>query len=191
MRRDQTETSKNRNRAALGLGLWILAAGASACADEETIDDSVPQNEFCMDVADWNGDWLEFENEVLRLTNQARTTGVTCGNESRPAVDELEMAPALRCAARVHSQDMATRGYFSHDTPEGVSPFERMNMAGYEYSAAGENIASGYQTPQDVVQGWLDSPGHCNNMMNGGFTEIGVGYHGEGVMWTQVFGRPK
>lgn len=180
-----------RTRAGLGLGLLLSVAATAACADGEPIDDSVPDNEFCMDVADWNDDWLEFENEVFELTNEARSRGVTCGNEARPAVDELEMAPALRCAARVHSEDMATRGYFSHDTPEGVSPFERMNMAGYEYSTAGENIASGYQTPQDVVQGWLDSPGHCNNMMNGAFTEIGVGYHGEGVMWTQVFGTPR
>ena len=164
---------------------------AAACADENPIDDSVPDGDYCSGVADWNEDWLEFENEVLRLTNQARSTGTTCGGESRPAVGDLEMVPELRCSSRVHSKDLAEQGFFMHDSLDGTSPFERMNMAGYEYSTAGENIAAGYQTPQDVVQGWLDSPGHCNNMMNGSFTEIGVGFHGEGNYWTQNFGAPR
>lgn len=151
----------------------------------------VPDNAYCSGVADWQAAWIDFENEVVTLTNQARATGATCGNESMPPVGALDMVPELLCAARVHSQDMSQRGYFSHDTPEGVSPFERMSMAGYEFSTAGENIAAGYPTPQDVVQGWLDSPGHCTNIMNGAYTDIGVGFHGEGNLWTQVFGTPR
>ena len=87
------------------------------------------------------------------------------------------------------------RGFFEHDNPDGESPFDRMERAGYSYQAAGENIAAGQQTPEQVVLGWLDSPGHCSNIMSPDYTEIGVGYYyGEqdqfGHYWTQNFGRP-
>ena len=92
---------------------------------------------------------------------------------------------------------MATADYFSHYTPSGRSPFERMRAAGYSYRAAGENIAAGrsLSDPAAVVQAWLKSPGHCRVIMNGKYKELGIGrVEGSGkwgVYWTQNFGAHK
>jgi uncharacterized protein YkwD len=100
----------------------------------------------------------------------------------------------LRCAARVHSKDMAEEGFFSHTNNDGATPWDRIKAAGYSFSTAGENIAAGYPNPQAVVEGWLDSPGHCKNIMSPAFTEIGVGYYAGGAYdhyWTQAFATPQ
>lgn len=98
------------------------------------------------------------------------------------------MQAALRCAARNHSMDMGERDYFDHETPEGLGPGDRLDMAEYEGTAWGENIAWGYGTPEAVVAGWMSSDGHCSNIMAPHFTQIGVGYY-QGSYWTQTFGR--
>jgi uncharacterized protein YkwD len=94
---------------------------------------------------------------------------------------------------------MGENEYFDHTNLAGESPFVRMGDAGYQGRTMGENIAKGQQTPEEVVNGWIDSDGHCSNIMNEGFTEIGVGYW-EGAaqsqwfngnkLWTQNFGAP-
>jgi uncharacterized protein YkwD len=103
------------------------------------------------------------------------------------------MHPALRCSARVHSKDMNDRNFFDHTNPSGEAPWDRMEQAGYSYSNAGENIAGGNSTAAATMQQWMDSDGHCANIMNPNFTEIGVGYYPGGQwghLWTQNFGRP-
>ena len=155
----------------------------------------VPDSSYCTPVSDWTPMDSAFEQEVLELVNEARAQARSCGGESFDATSALSMEPRLRCAARVHSLDMATRGFFDHDNPDGLDPFDRMALAGYEYQAAGENIAAGQTTPEEVVQGWMESPGHCSNIMDSDFTEIGVGYvQTSGAQyphyWTQTFGRP-
>lgn len=136
-----------------------------------------------------------YEAEVLRLTNAARAKSRVCGNKAMPAVRAVRWNGTLGNAARLHSADMAKRNFFSHTNPDGKSPADRVKKQGYQYSYVGENIAAGFQTPADVVQGWIDSPGHCLNLMNSGFTELGVGYHYQldtpyRSYWTQNFGRP-
>jgi uncharacterized protein YkwD len=80
---------------------------------------------------------------------------------------------------------------------DGSTPADRATRAGYPWRLVGENIASGNRTPQEAVQAWLDSPGHCANLMNPGFTEMGAAYaidpHSENQTpyWTQVFARPR
>ena len=157
---------------------------------------AVPDTPYCAAVSMWTDAEEEFEDEVLVLVNEARAQARTCGNESFGATGPLTMEARLRCAARVHSLDMAMRGFFDHTNPDGLSPFDRMELAGYEYRAAGENIAAGQTTPEQVVQGWLDSPGHCRNIMSPDFEEIGVGYDATTTgefphYWTQVFGTPQ
>jgi uncharacterized protein YkwD len=160
-------------------------------------DSGVPATEHCAAVANWDPMWTQFEEEVLALTNEARAQGATCGNEgSFPAAEPLVMNAELRCSARLHSQDMGEAGYFAHDSQNGDDPFDRMSAAGYQGRLMGENIAKGQQSPAEVVNGWMNSPGHCSNIMNGGYTEIGVGYwEGAGSqffngnkLWTQNFG---
>lgn len=147
-------------------------------------------------IEGWSDRWANFEEEVVRLTNQARARGADCGTMGRfPATTEVVMDAHLRCAARYHSYWMATTGNFSHESPGGDlgdDPWERMASAGYSGSGVGENIAAGYGSASAVVQGWLDSDGHCANLMSSQARTIGVGYYAGGSYgsyWTQNFGR--
>ena len=138
-----------------------------------------------------------FELEVLRLTNKARKKSRKCGSKRMKRAKKLRWNPTLAATANAHSADMATRDYFSHYAPGGVSPFQRMRAAGYRYRAAGENIAAGRSlaSPEAVVRAWLKSPGHCRVIMNRKYRDLGVGrVEGAGkwtVYWTQNFGRRK
>lgn len=133
------------------------------------------------------------ECAILALVNTQRAQGATCGGQAMPAAPPLEMHPILRQTARGHAEDMAQNDYFDHDSLDGRSPFDRMKAAGYTYSKAGENIAAGSPTAEATMQQWMNSPGHCQNIMDGGFVHIGVGYahsdtHQYGHLWVQNFG---
>ncbi len=130
--------------------------------------------------------------EVIALTNEARMAARDCGGTWMEAVGPLSNNAQLAEAAQKHAEDMGERNYFAHDTPDGVTPTQRMRAAGYMGGATGENIAAGQDTPAAVVQAWIDSPGHCRNLMSPGYNEIGIGYHPEGPQqpyWVQNFGR--
>lgn len=134
-----------------------------------------------------------FEREVFTLTNQARTTARTCGSKRFSAAPALTWSDQLAAAALGHSQDMAAKNYFDHNSKDGRTPWDRIEATGYRFSTAGENIAAGQQTPSSVVTAWLNSPGHCENIMNSSFTQLGVGYAtggSYGKYWTQDFARP-
>jgi uncharacterized protein YkwD len=118
-----------------------------------------------------------FENQVLALINQARVTGGACGGATYPAVPVLAMNGSLRAAARAHSQDMATRNYLSHTSPEGSTFMQRIAAAGFSGSGPfAENIGGGYDSPAAVVAGWMSSADHCRHVMGPGFRLAGVGY---------------
>lgn len=172
--------------AACGTGsiptLPLIGAGDG----DNGVPDDVP---YCELVSEWEETWVDFEQEVLALVNDHRAAGANCGGSEFGSAGPLVMNGALRCAARNHSLDMAVRGYFDHYSPEGDGPGQRFDDAGYTGSSWGENIAWGYGDPQSVVAGWMNSPGHCSNIMNPNFTETGVGYY-SGSLWTQAFGRP-
>jgi uncharacterized protein YkwD len=147
-----------------------------------------------LDEDTWTDDWAAHEEEVVALTNAAREKGACCGGEGcfDPA-PPLEVDPALRKSARGHALDMSERGYFEHDSPDGLSPFDRMREAGFMGCAMGENIAAGQSSASDVVRTWLGSPGHCANMLKPSFERIGVGYHpaargNPSPLWVQNFG---
>ena len=119
-----------------------------------------------------------FEQEVVKLTNAERT---------KAGLAPLKTDNQLMAAAREKSQDMQSKKYFSHTSPTFGSPFDRMKALGISYKSAGENIAQGQRSPQEVVQAWMDSPGHRANILNAKFTHIGVGYVKTGNYWTQQF----
>jgi uncharacterized YkwD family protein len=126
----------------------------------------------------------DFLTQVVDLTNQQRAAN-GCG--------ALKVNATLAQVAQAHSADMAANNYFSHDSQNGQSPFDRMTAAGYHFSAAAENIAAGQRTPSDVVTAWMNSEGHRANILNCTYTEIGVGYAtggSYGTYWTQDFGKP-
>ena len=136
----------------------------------------------------------DFIDQVVVLTNKARAEARTCGEKKMPAAKPLRPNQQLTAAAQDHAEDMARRAYFEHETPEGITPSQRMSRAGYSWRATAENIAAGQRTPEAVVRGWLDSPGHCENLMSRKYRDIGVGYHAGGKMdhyWVQNFGKKK
>lgn len=153
-------------------------------------DDGTEYNAHCDAQADWNEDWAAYEAEVVQLVNSYRAAGADCGSAGTFAAAGPVVAESqLRCAARLHSQDMAVRGFFDHTNLDGLSPWDRVDLTSYTGNASGENIAQGYPDPTAVMEGWMSSDGHCANIMNAGNTELGVGYYGEGNYWTQVMGN--
>ncbi|HRQ09567.1 MAG: CAP domain-containing protein [Trueperaceae bacterium] len=126
---------------------------------------------------------------LLDAVNAARSQGAQCGTEFMPPVPPLALEERLRRAAASHSQDMADHGTMSHVGSDGSSFTDRIEREQYDWSAAGENIASGYRTVDGVMNGWLTSPGHCRNIMSRNYTEFG-GAESK-YYWTQVFARPR
>ena len=142
----------------------------------------------------WPAEWTGVEDEVLRQTNERRAMGANCGGQMMAPAGPLSPHGALRGSARGHSWDMATRDYFDHTSPEGKGPSNRAMEAGYQGSFVGENIAAGQTDPSRVVQAWMESPGHCLNIMDARYRVLGVGYffdNGDrfGHYWTQNFGN--
>lgn len=108
----------------------------------------------------------------------------------------LRINPILEAAARLKAQDMAEKGYFAHDTPDGKNPWYWFYLAGYQFSHAGENLAVNFSDSDKVVNAWMESPGHRANILNGSFTEIGIAsaegrYNGKDTIFVvQLFGKP-
>ncbi|MFI7413017.1 sigma-70 family RNA polymerase sigma factor [Streptomyces sp. NPDC049627] len=119
--------------------------------------------------------------QVVALVNKERADA-GCG----PLTED----PLLNKAAQGHSDDMAARNFFDHTNPDGADPGQRITAAGYTWSTYGENIAQGQQTPEAVMDSWMNSPGHRANILNCSFKDIGVGVHdgSGGPWWTQDFG---
>jgi uncharacterized protein YkwD len=135
--------------------------------------------------------------QILELVNQARRSGRRCGGKAFAGVPPLTLNATLTRAALAHSQDMAAHGVFDHTGGDGSSPAMRVVRAGYtQYWVVGENIAAGAMTPTEVTQGWLESPAHCENIMDPRFSEIGIAFavnraSSEIVYWTQDFAMPR
>jgi len=123
---------------------------------------------------------------ILKLVNDVRAKGCTCGTTAMPPVSPVVWNDQLAKAAYDHSVDMNTNNYFSHTGLDGSDPGQRITAAGYSWSSWGENIANGYTTEQAVMNGWLSSEGHCKNIMSAGYRDMGVGRYGN--YWTQDFG---
>lgn len=145
--------------------------------DEPEPDDG-PESETEPETADDGPADEGAPTEVVALTNQERA-GAGCG--------PLGVDSRLAAAARRHSADMALLGYFSHTSQDGTSFVERILDQGHP-SPAGENIAQGQRDAAEVVEAWMDSPGHRRNILDCEFTTIGVGFDERGNFWTQNFG---
>jgi uncharacterized protein YkwD len=137
-----------------------------------------------------------FEAEALRVVNQRRAAGASCGARGSFApAGALTLNSKLTSAAFGHARDMADNNYFSHDSQDGRSMVDRDNATGYTWSTIGENIAAGYYSVQSVVDGWMSSDGHCANLMNPRFTEFGLACARNSastyrIYWAQNLGRP-
>ena len=120
--------------------------------------------------------------EVVALTNTER---------ARAGLPALAVDPLLTAAAQAHSTDMVARAFYSHTSPDGSQPWDRAAAAGSRRRTIGENIACGQRSAAEVVEGWMNSPGHRANILKPDFTHIGIGFAGggqNGTYWTQLFG---
>jgi uncharacterized YkwD family protein len=124
------------------------------------------------------GEASQFVQQVIDLTNAERR------KQGLPA---LKADTQLNGVAQKKSVDMQQNNYFSHTSPTYGSPFDMMRDFGVTYKSAGENIAQGQRSPQEVVTAWMNSEGHRKNILSGNFTHIGVGYEKAGNHWTQMF----
>ena len=115
-----------------------------------------------------------FQTDLMALINQARASSRSCGGTAYPAAAAVAWNSQLFDAAAGHSADMANQNYFDHTSKDGRNPGQRMSAAGYSWSAYGENIAAGQTSAASVMAGWMDSPGHCSNIMNKNFKEVAV-----------------
>lgn len=122
------------------------------------------------------GDSSSYVKQVVSLVNQERAKS---GLKPLTALDSINRVAAAKAA------DMRTNGYFSHTSPTYGSPFDMMKSFGVTYKAAGENIAMGQRTPQEVMKAWMESPGHRSNILSANFTHIGVGF--DNNYWVQMF----
>ncbi|MFE2875864.1 CAP domain-containing protein [Streptomyces roseus] len=120
--------------------------------------------------------------EVVALVNQER---------AKAGCSALTVNPKLTAAALNHSQDMAAHSTMSHTGSDGSDPGERITRSGFSWMTYGENVAYGYSTPEQVMTGWMNSPGHRENILNCAFKEIGVGLAQPNSYWTQDFGTAR
>ena len=138
----------------------------------------------------------DVQARLLALVNEARAKPRRCGNDSFAAARPLRLNAALHGVADAHAADMARHSYFSHSGRDGSRVDGRASRAGYPWRAIGENIAAGQMQADAAVQGWLNSPGHCANIMSPAYTEMGAGFavnnrSNAGIYWVQVFGAAR
>jgi uncharacterized protein YkwD len=177
--------------------------GQRACTDLRSEDvreigiETRGGNVWVVFAAPFEADALKNESRVrervLALANEARSRPRRCGSRQFEAVPPLALESHLTSAALVQARDMAKHNMLEHTGSDGSTPDQRVTRAGYKWRTTGENIASGPTTPEEVMAGWLASPGHCENLMSPRFKEMGIAWvvdakSASGVYWAQTFG---
>ncbi len=137
-----------------------------------------PSAKKAAEIAGENKGSSEYVDAVISLTNKER---------QKAGLSALTAYPELNDVANVKAQDMNEKGYFSHTSPTYGSPFDMMRDFGIKYKSAGENIAQGQRTPEEVVNAWMNSEGHRANILSKDFSHIGVGFEETGHEWVQMF----
>jgi uncharacterized protein YkwD len=139
---------------------------------------------------------LFLATRALQLVNDVRARGTRCGERSFPPAPPVTLSQILAGVASGHAVDMADHSYFEHEDLSGRSPADRVRAVGYREKLVGENIAYGPKSIEEVVQGWLDSPSHCENIMDARFAQMGIAYAAgnaskRGLYWVQLFAAPR
>jgi uncharacterized protein YkwD len=166
-----------------GAQYWVVIASAGAIA---------PARPQLLAVASQTS---KVASRVLDEVNAVRARGARCGDRSFGPAPPLQLSGTLRSAAAEHAVDMAQHDYFEHVDLSGHSPADRVRATGYKDKLVGENIAYGPASAAEVVAGWLHSPGHCENIMDPRFIEMGLAYAPgqgtrRGLYWDQVLATP-
>lgn len=151
--------------------------GTGASTDQHSQKDNIEHGEDKVEQSAPS----EQAEQVLKLVNAER---------AKAGLQPLKMSEELRSIANLKAKDMAEKGYFVHNSPTYGSPFQMLQRFGVHYSAAGENIAAGQRTPEEVMNSWMNSSGHRANILNANFDTLGVGVYtggSYGIYWTQLF----
>ena len=162
--------------------VWITHAPASSA------NKASPASEACAPT--------ERQQTMLDRVNQARGQARQCGERSFDAASPLTWSCSLTTAAQAHADDMATNDYFSHTGQGGSSMSDRATQHGYRWRRIGENIAAGHTTADAAIESWIESPGHCRNLMNDAFTDMGMAHAEDSDSrfthyWVQTLGAPR
>ena len=133
---------------------------------------------------------------ALQLINEVRARGARCGERSFGPAPPVTLSGTLAGVALGHASDMAEHNYFEHEDLAGHSPADRVRSVGYREKLVGENIAYGPKSVEEVVQGWLGSTGHCENIMDPRFAEMGIAFAAghsarRGLYWVQLLAAPR
>ena len=131
-------------------------------------------------------------DSVLNRLNEIRANGGRCGGNDFPPSAPLELSPVLAEAARIHAEDMAHNSFLAHTGSDGSNPGDRVTRAGYDWRVVAENVASGQTSPDEIAATWLESAGHCSNLMDAKYSETGIAYalnpgDGRDIYWVQVY----
>ena len=128
-----------------------------------------------------------FKTEMLEIVNQIRSEGCQCGKRYMPAVPPVQWNTKLEKAATSHVKDMNTNKFLGHKGSDRSKISERIDAAGYDWMAVGENVSWGPRSVEEAVLGWKDSAGHCMTLMSSSYKEIGAA--NDGKFWVQNFGQ--
>jgi len=131
-------------------------------------------------------------DSVLNRLNEIRANGGRCGGSEFAPSPPLERSPVLDEAARMHAEDMANNSFLAHTGSDGSNPGDRVTSAGYDWRVVAENVASGQTSADDIAATWLESAGHCANLMDAKYSETGIAYalnpgDGRDIYWVQVY----
>jgi len=190
--------------AALGALMALAGAGRDSSAAPPPAESLTPAPEptpACALTTPTGGrratcNLANFEAQVLALVNAYRTAGASCGGSkgNLTGAPPLAWNASLAQASLMHSNDMVARNFFSHTGPDGSNASQRAIAAGYIWQSVGENIAGGQPSVARVMAGWMASPGHCANIMQASFRDIGVACVSAGISntyrtyWTMTLG---
>ncbi len=171
------------------LNLIILLSTLNACAVQQPVPQSVAKLPEPPPPAS-----TPFQKEFLQRINDIRSKGCNCGNTYMPPVPPVTWNMQLQMAAMAHAKDMNKNKYIGHINRSGKSSKDRIAAAGYTINgyrsyAVGENIAWGQRSIKEVMTGWIQSEGHCLNIMNKSYKEVGI--YMENYYWVQEFGGRK
>ena len=169
-----------------------VTVGEANAADS----DSTVEQISVSDPVNCTASETRIQQRMLELFNDARAQARSCGLEDFAATGPLSLNDSLAAAAKAHSDDMAENNFLSHTGSDGSSVADRVSAQGYSWRTVGENIAAGRDDAEETLEDWLDSPGHCSNIMNPAFVEMAVscsanGNTDYGQYWTNVLAAPR
>ena len=179
-----------------GADSWLVLGSVTAASSSARAPAPAPAQTPATATATATASAPTLATRALQLVNEVRARGARCGDRSFGPAPPVKLSGTLAGVAFGHAADMAMHNYFEHEDLKGRSPADRVRAVGYQEKLVGENIAYGPKSAEEAVQGWLDSPGHCENIMDPRFAEMGIAYapgHASkrGLFWVQLLVAPK